>query len=55
MNTLGCYQQILCVCGCGWGVIWQLLQPQESLRQRSEGNESGGMIVEGRPQRAKDH
>lgn len=28
------------------GAIWQLLQPQESLRQRSEGNESGEMMVE---------
>ncbi len=48
----------MCVCACVRvcaGVIQQLLQPQESLRQRSEGNESGGMIAEGRPQRARDH
>lgn len=54
------YQYIMAICVCVRvrpcaGVIQQLLQPQESLRQRSEGNESGGMIAEGCPQRARDH
>lgn len=44
----------VCVC-VHLGVIWQLPQPQESLRQRSEGNESGGMIAASCPQRAWDH
>lgn len=35
-----------------WG---QQREPQECCRQRSEGNESGGMIVERCPQRASDH
>lgn len=47
-----CVRERAQVCVHVWG---QELGAQECWRQRSEGNESGGMIVEGCPQRASDH